>query len=336
MNILLTSCGRRTYLINYFKSALDGDGKVYASNSIMTYSLTQADGYMLTPEIFDDNYIGFLLDYCIENDITAIIPLIDIDLPILAKNKKAFRERGISVVVSDEWVIRLCNDKWATYNYLERLGVSQPKTCLDLESCYKQMKLGEMKYPLILKPRWGMGSIGIYKADNEEELKVLFGKLKKEIFLTPLKHESFEDADRCVLIQEFIDNQEYGVQILNDLEGNYVATVAQKKIAMRAGETDISEIIDNKPFETFSIKLASELRHIGNMDIDCFMDKNGMLIILELNCRFGGQYPFAHLAGVDLPGQIVKWLKGGETDNELCTPKNNIIGSKELVPVSYK
>lgn len=39
MNILLTSAGRRTYLVEYFKKALGGQGKVYASNSIDTYTL---------------------------------------------------------------------------------------------------------------------------------------------------------------------------------------------------------------------------------------------------------------------------------------------------------
>ncbi len=336
MNILLTSCGRRTYLIHYFKAALGGEGEVYAANSIMTYSLTHADDYVITPEIFDENYIGFLLDYCIQKEIAAIIPLIDIDLPVLARNKKIFSERGVSIIVSDERVTMLCNDKWATYNYLEKLGISQPKTCIDLDSCYQLTELGEMQYPLILKPRWGMGSIGIYKVDNQDELKVLFGKLMKEIFSTPLRYESSGDAEHCILIQEFIDGQEYGIQILNDLEGNYVATVAQKKVAMRAGETDIAEIVDSGPFEPVSIKLANELRHIGNMDIDCFIDKDGELIILELNCRFGGQYPFAHLSGTDFPAQIVKWLNGGVTDAGLCTPKNNITGSKDLVPVSYK
>ncbi len=39
MNILLTSAGRRTYMVNYFKDVLNGKGKVFASNSIYTYTL---------------------------------------------------------------------------------------------------------------------------------------------------------------------------------------------------------------------------------------------------------------------------------------------------------
>jgi hypothetical protein len=98
MNILLTSAGRRTYLINYFKEALAGTGKVFASNSILTYCLEQADDYVLTPNIYDDGYITFLLDFCKKKNIQVIISLFDIDLPVLAKNKDVFKQAGIDFV----------------------------------------------------------------------------------------------------------------------------------------------------------------------------------------------------------------------------------------------
>ena len=73
MNILLTSVGRRTYLIDYFKEAMLNIGKVFASNSEYTYSLTHADEYVLTPIIYDEKYIDFLIQFCKTNNITAII-----------------------------------------------------------------------------------------------------------------------------------------------------------------------------------------------------------------------------------------------------------------------
>ena len=36
MNILLTSAGRRTYMVEYFKEVLNGNGEVHASNSDYT------------------------------------------------------------------------------------------------------------------------------------------------------------------------------------------------------------------------------------------------------------------------------------------------------------
>lgn len=94
MNILLTSAGRRTYMIQYFKKALKGLGLVHASNSVFTYTLSQADKYVITPQIYDDGYIEFLLAYCRKENVSAIISLFDIDLPILAKNKKHLQKMG--------------------------------------------------------------------------------------------------------------------------------------------------------------------------------------------------------------------------------------------------
>lgn len=335
MNILLTSAGRRTYLIEYFKNALAGKGLVHASNSLLTYSLLQADKYVITPAIYDNSYIDFLISYCTKNDITAIISLFDIDLPILAKNKEKFAEKGISVIIPDYDVTQICNDKWRTYNFLLSLGLKQTKSYIKLSEAKSALASGELQFPLFVKPRWGMGSIGLYQAENEEELDVLYKKLHREIFRTYLKYESNEDVDKCIIIQEKIKGDEYGLDILNDLNGNYVTTIAKRKIAMRAGETDIAKIVDATPFIDIGKAISRKLRHIANLDIDCFATSSGDIYVLEMNCRFGGQYPFSHLSGVDFPKQIINWLEGRTTDSNLITPTIGVESCKDLNPVIF-
>ena len=335
MNILLTSAGRRTYLVEYFKKALAGHGKVYASNSIDTYTLHQADGYVITPSIYDKEYINFLISYCKNYQISAIISLCDIDLPVLAKHKDEFEKEGITVVVSDYNVTQICNDKWSTYEFLVRLGLPQTPSYLNLENLRKDIAEGVVNYPFILKPRWGMGSIGIYKACNEQELLVLYAKLHKEIFDTYLKYESQVDKDSCIIIQQMIKGQEYGIEILNDLAGNYVTTFAKKKVAMRSGETDIAETVDPETFEDAAMLISTHLHHVANLDVDCFKTGDGKIVVLEMNCRFGGQYPFTHNAGVNVPKQIINWLGGKDTDATLLKQKNGVVSCKELMPVVF-
>ena len=55
MNILITSAGRRGYIIKYFKDALKGyGGKVYAGNSShLSTAFEYADGSVITPLIYD-------------------------------------------------------------------------------------------------------------------------------------------------------------------------------------------------------------------------------------------------------------------------------------------
>ena len=307
MNILLTSAGRRTYLIDYFKNAMQGIGKVYAANSEYTYSLSHADGYVLTPLIYDDEYVSFLINYCVEHDITAIISLFDIDLFVLAENKVRFERSGIHVIVSDENAIATCNDKWQTYVFLQKNRIDCPKTFNSIDDVRNALNSKEVSFPIIVKPRWGMGSIGIFVADNEKELEIFAEKVHKQIFSSYLKYESKQDVSKCVLFQEKIIGQEYGLDILNDLNKNYVTAIAKKKISMRAGETDVAEIVDCSSFVELSKSLSLNLPHVANLDVDVFKTEDGRILVLELNCRFGGQYPFSHLAGVDFPKQIVEW-----------------------------
>lgn len=335
MNILLTSAGRRTYMVEYFKQALNGNGKVFASNSILTYTLEQADEFVITPNIYDDSYIAFLLDYCKKKNIRAVISLFDIDLPVLAKNKSLFDKDGIRLVVSDSDVTQICNDKWATYNFLTNIRIKQTPSFVTLEDTRKAIFEGQITYPLFIKPRWGMGSIGIYKVENEEELDVLYKKLHREIFNTYLKYESSVDEKSCIIIQQAIKGQEYGIEVLNDLDGNYVRTFAKKKVAMRSGETDIAETVNPQPFESIGKNISANLRHIANLDVDCFVSENGDIYVLEMNCRFGGQYPFTHNSGVNIPLQIIKWLDGQPTDSSIMIQKNGVRSCKELMPVVF-
>ena len=334
MNILLSSAGRRTYMVDYFKEALGKAGKVYASNSLLTYTLLKADGYLITPLIYDEGYIECMLQFCKEKQISAIISLFDIDLPILAQNKRLFADNSITVVVSDKDVIDICNDKWKTFQFLREMGINQSPTYINLDYAEKGLDEGSISFPLFLKPRWGMASIGIYTANTVLELEVLYKKLYGEIFKTYLKYESSADFDACILIQKAIKGQEYGLEILNDLHGEYVTVFAKKKVAMRAGETDIALTVNPSPFEDIAKLISSKLRHIGILDIDCFVTENGEVFVLEMNCRFGGQYPFTHLSGVDVPRQIVAWLDGGNTHPEWLSQRDGVQSCKELTPTT--
>lgn len=335
MNILLTSAGRRTYMIEYFKTVLGGKGKVYASNSTFTYTLTKADEYVITPGIYDSEYINFLLSYCKKNSICAVISLFDIDLPVLAKNKEIFKNNGIELIISDYKVTSICNDKWKTYGFLVSIGIKQPRSFIKLTDAKKAIVDNVVSYPLFIKPRWGMGSIGIYKVETDEELDILYKKLHREIFNTYLKYESLLDVDSCIIIQESIKGQEYGIEVLNDLDGNYVTTFAKKKIAMRAGETDVAITVESEPFTAIGKKISQELKHVAILDVDCFVTEKEEIYVLEMNCRFGGQYPFTHLSGVNVPKQIIEWLNGDGTNMSILEQTNGVRGCKELNAVVF-
>lgn len=330
MNILLTSAGRRGYIVEYFKEALGKGGKVYVGNSnLRSAAFGYADVYVVTPLIYDSEYIPFLLEYCKKEEITVIIPLFDIDLLVLAKNRELFEMQGISVVVSKESVINVCNDKWNTYKFCKKNNILTAKTYLDIRNAEKDIMSKNLTFPVFIKPRWGMGSLAIYEADKLEEMKSLYNRCKKDIYNTYLRYEAMLDMENPIIIQEKLSGQEYGMDVINDLEGNFCCNVVRKKYEMRAGETDCASVIKLPEMDLISRRISSLLRHIGNLDVDLFVKKN-KIYLLEMNARFGGGYPFSHLAGVDLPKAIIKWINKENLKNELVIKKYNRIVQKDI------
>lgn len=330
MNILLTSAGRRGYLVEFFKEALAGKGLVHAGNSSpVSPAFYYADRQVVTPLIYDDNYIPFLKDYCRDNDISVIVSLFDVDLMILAQHREEFAKEGVTVVVSAPDVIDVCNDKWKTYEFCMSNNFNAPKTYKSLAEVKKALALSEVSYPIMVKPRWGMGSIAVFEADNDAELEVFADKVKRDIFKSYLKYESAMDEESCVLFQEKMKGQEYGLDVIHDLSGEHKLTVVRKKLAMRSGETDCAAVVHEDVVENLGTRLGAVLGHIGNLDMDVFV-VGGEPYVLELNARFGGGYPFSHFAGVNLPKAIVKWASGEDADDELVIREYEKIAQKDI------
>lgn len=329
MNVLLTSVGRRAYMVKYFKDALGVDGQVHVCNSDdLTVAFHYADKAVVSPIIYSEEYIPFLLNYCKENKIGALISLFDMDLPVLAKNKQRFEEIGTSVIVSEPELIEICNDKWKTYQFLKNNGFSTPKTYLTLQKTMLALESGELQYPIVIKPRFGCGSIALSIAEDELALLYYYSRNVRTINKTYLHFESDSVEDK-IIYQECLKGQEYGADIINDLQGDFCQVNVRKKVAMRAGETDIAELVDEPIIASELERLGKLTKHIGNMDTDVFL-VDGKPYVLEMNARFGGGYPFSHIGGANLPKAIVEWLKGREVDKQTLVSKTGIKAFKEL------
>jgi len=334
MNVLLTCIGRRSYMVDYFKQAVGNKGIIIASNSdANTTGMQAADKHFVVPQVNDPKYIDTLLSICLSEDIKLVVSLFDIDLPYLAKARDRFLAIGVELVVSDPWVVDMANDKWESFIFLTKNSIATPNTFLDLEKVKTALSNGELKFPLIIKPRWGMGSMSIFKAENIEELNFFYSFSKKEITKSYLNIVSEEKLDESVVIQEFVYGQEYGLDIFNDLVGNFCCTFVKKKLEMRSGETDSAEVVENEQLTALGQQLSQLLKHRGNLDVDVLQCADGKFKVLELNARFGGGYPFSYLAGANFPKALVQMVQGVKPNFGNC--KIGVVGYKNIVPVTY-
>jgi len=319
MNILFTCAGRRTYLLKYFKENMtEGDRVVATDMQLTAPALQVADIKLKVPAVYDPLYIDVTLDVCKEQKIDAVISLNDLELPILAENKKAFEAIGVKVIVSSPEVIDIAFDKYKTALWVESLGLKAPKTYVRLADAKSALAFGDIEFPLFLKPRWGSGSIGLETVEDMEELDMVYQLLLKKIKKTILATASV--GDEYIMIQEKLTGTEFGLDVMNDLEGQHVAVSVKEKLAMRAGETDKAVTVDLPEVREMGKKIGENLKHIGNLDVDIMQRANGDYCVLELNPRFGGGFPFSYEAGVNLPKAIIMWLRGESVPSSMLQP----------------
>jgi carbamoyl-phosphate synthase large subunit len=294
MNILLTSVGRRGYLVRYFKEALGQDGKVFgADNSPHSPAFAYCDGTAILPRVQKDHYTEALLEICQKNSIDIVIPLIDPELEVLAPLRGRFETEGILLLVSPLETIEMASDKYLTYQFAKENGLHAPQTFTEIALALDQLTAGALHWPVMVKPRKGSASVNITTCYDKLQLEAAF------------------EATAEPMIQEILEGPEYGYDLFGDADFKPISVFCKEKLAMRAGETDKAVSTHNKQLIDFGEKILKTLPIFGPCDVDVFLTEQGPTL-LEINPRFGGGYPCSHIAGADFCKKITA-MRNGES-----------------------
>ena len=313
MNILILAAGTRNKIIQYFKKTLGDAGKVVATDTnCLGPAIYEADKYYIVPPITDENYIPQILDICRKEQINGVFSLIDPELSLLAEHEEQFRAIGTQVVGSSQELCEMAMDKMKTYQWLREHHYPCARSWLDKDAFYEAVEQGQVSYPVFVKPCRGSASIGIAEAKNRETVEFLFA------------HEE------NLMIQEYLDGQEIGVDVYVDLlSGEVVSIFTKKKLKMRAGETDKAVSFKDPALFELIERFVLEAGFRGQVDIDVF-DVNGTYYVCEVNPRFGGGYPHAYESGCDHVKMILNNLNGitnprciGNYEEGICMMKYN-------------
>jgi len=293
MNFLILAAGTRNKIVQYFKRTFEGIGTVVATDaSELGPAIYEADKYYIVPPINAEGYIDIILDICKKEQINGVLSLIDPELSLLAANEDKFKKIGTTVIGSSYELCEMALDKMQMYDWLKTHGYKCARSWMDKKDFFKAVENGEVNYPVFVKPYRGSASISISKVYDKETVDLLFA------------HE--ED----LMIQEFLNGQEIGVDVYIDMiSGEVVSIFTKKKIKMRAGETDKAVSFKDPVLFELIEKFVLEAGYKGQIDIDIF-EIGGEYYISEVNPRFGGGYPHAYESGCDHMKLILENLKG--------------------------
>lgn len=297
MKILFTSIGRRVELIQAFRNAAVKTGMdltIIGADLIETApALFYCDKKKKVCRIKDEQYIPQLLSICEEEKVDCLIPTIDTDLLLLAKNKICFEKIGTKVLISPTDKVQLCRDKNYTSEYFRSLGLKAPFTVNSVEKYNEMLKRGIVKLPAFIKPKDGSSSINAFRVDSLKDLKTYAEKIGDYI------------------IQPFISGREYTIDIFCDYEGNPVYITPRERLSVRAGEVLKTLICQDKTMTSEMLTLISDYKPCGQITVQLIRDeKTGEDYYIEINPRFGGGAPLSMKAGADSAEAIIRMLNG--------------------------
>jgi carbamoyl-phosphate synthase large subunit len=245
---------------------------------------------LLKPEI-EETWVNKIQDIIHQKNIQILFVGVDFELPVFARYKHEIeRNTKCKIIVSSEEVINVGNDKYLTYLFLKENGLSYPITYLP-EEC----DFSSLKFPLIVKPRVGARSVGVYKVNSIAEMETAIAKVKGPI------------------IQELIGNDftEYTCGIIS-LNNTLQQSIALKR-SLKDGNTFISEYKTDYPAIIYEYleEITKKLRPFGACNLQLRMDSNGVPKLFEINPRHSGTTYMRTLFGYNEVIFILKYILEG-------------------------
>ncbi len=302
--ILFTTIGRRVELVQAFHSSYKRHGIQARILGVDADPHLAPAGYFAdkifkVPLIKEAGYVDTLLEICQRERVNLLIPLFEPEFLLLDERRQEFAAKGTFVLLSDRKVIETCKDKLLTYQFFQANGVRMPLSWLP------GGEPDEPEYPLFVKPRSGMGSAGIQKIDNNQQLT------------------NYLACSGDILVQQFIPGTEYTLDVLADLTGTVLSVVPRQRIEVRSGEVSKSRTVNRGDLIEQCRHIVEQLGAIGPVTVQC-IDTGSEVYWIEINPRLGGGVPLAIEAGVDYPLLLAKMLAGEKVQPQLGRFRENL------------
>lgn len=254
-------------------------------------ALQLCDKRFIVKSISHPGYLKQLLQIVKQNKVKLVVPTIDTDLLLLAKNKGKFARLGCCVLISEPDVIEICQDKRKTHKFLVSNGFDAPETV----SIQRALARKKISWPCLLKPWDGAAGKDVTVVNTRKELAFFARKIPNAI---------------C---QELLKGAEHTCDVYVDFGMKVRCVVPRKRIEVRAGEVSKGQVVKNKQIMNRAAKLVTRLKAgPGVITVQCFLEQDGKLRFSEINPRFGGGVPLAIKAGANFPKWIFQELLGKE------------------------
>jgi len=264
--------------------------------------LYRVDKSFIIPKANDSAFIPKIIEICRTENINAIIPGTDPEVAELAKNKqKIEKETQAKVICSSSKAVNIGFDKWETYNFLNNNNFLTPKTSI---SSNVDELLQMLQFPIVVKPRTGSASVGLFICTNKEELTHALSQLKD-----PLCQEYVygKDWDQNSKNKRYLSRQtdEYSTEIFVDNNRQVINSITNWR-TMKKGIPSKAIIDDFPEINEAAKKIVQAMPEVlGPVNLQCRLTSKGP-VFFEINTRFSGSTAVRCAAGFNGPHNTVR------------------------------
>jgi carbamoyl-phosphate synthase large subunit len=288
--VLFTCAGQRVDIVRAFRAA--GATVLAADVDELAPALYHADRRALVPPIADPGYVDAIATLVREHDARLVVPLNDLDHPILARERA--RLEPAVVLLPDAEVCERMSDKLEAHRFFLANGIASPR------SWAPEKVPDDARFPLLVKARRGFGSRHIHRADDPEQLAFFLGYTTVPSFV----------QERCL-------GEEFSIDVFCDLGGRCLNAIPRTMLLSKGGESIKGTSLKDRELVDWGRHVSETVGIKGPANVQCFREPDGSLPITDVNTRFGGGFPVPLAAGGRYPELALALARGESPEPRL-------------------
>jgi len=290
VTVLFTCAGLRVDIVSAFRAA--GAVAVAVDADPLAPALYHADRHAIVPRVADAAYVPALTEIVREHDVRLVVPLNDLDHPVLSRSAAELSPAVVLLPPAD--VCARMSDKLEAHRFFVENGIASPR------SWEPEDEPSDARYPLLVKAREGFGSRHIYRADDPEQLAFFLGYTTVPSFV----------QERCL-------GEEFSIDVFCDLEARCLNAIPRTMLHSKGGESIKGASIKDWELIDYGRRVSETAGIVGPANIQCFREPGGSLPVTDVNARFGGGFPLPLAAGSRYPELALALARGEQPEPHL-------------------
>lgn len=254
-------------------------------------------------------YLSRLLDICMRERISHLIPLTDPEVDVLSADRQRFDEMGITLCISPQPAIRTARDKLA----LHQCFADHPRIH-PIPTTYLQ---GEehpgFPYPLLAKPRHGRSSEGQVHIADPSALQFWRSRL----------------AGQDYIVQPRCAGDVFVTDVVRQPDGGRSAAMTRQELLRSPNGAGMTvRMQPGHACDALAVEAAKILGLYGCINLE-FLVADGAPLLMDVNPRFSAGVAFSMMSGYDMVSNHLRCFDGGQITP--CAPPPAKVYARGLV-----